>query len=185
MTKKKILIIIGSLRKESFNRQLAQKAVEIIGNQADVSFLDYADLPYMNQDIEYPAPEAVGRVREQVMAADGIWIFTPEYNYNLPGVLKNLLDWLSRPLEAGNWDHTAVFGKAVTFSGAGGQSATAQVRRHLLSLLQFIKMEVMEEPSTGIALTMEEFQTSQLLLSDENKSALEKQFVAFMAFINK
>ena len=94
---KKVLLIVGSLRKESFNLQLAQLAAEMLKDKTQVSILHYADLPFMNPDIEFPTPESVARVRQEVLAADGIWIFSPEYNYQIPGVLKNLLDWLSRP----------------------------------------------------------------------------------------
>ena len=97
---KKILFIIGSLRKESFNRQLALEAEKMIGTQAKVTYLDYSDVPLINQDIEFPEPEAVGRLRATVKEADGIWVFTPEYNFSYPGHVKNLFDWLSRPLVA-------------------------------------------------------------------------------------
>ena len=89
---KKVLMIVGSMRKKSFNRQLAAIAAELLRGKAEVSFLEYADIPYMNQDIEFPVPEEIARVREEVSRADGIWIITPEYNYSYPGVLKNLLD---------------------------------------------------------------------------------------------
>ena len=95
---KKVLMIVGSLRKESYNLQLAKQAAEMLKDKVQVSILYYADLPFMNQDIEFPTPESVARVRQEVLAADGILIFSPEYNYQIPGVLKNLLDWLSRPL---------------------------------------------------------------------------------------
>ena len=65
MKKIKILAIVGSLRKDSYNRQLALAAKEIIGNRADFTLLEYQDVPLMNQDIEYPAPEAVKRVRDE------------------------------------------------------------------------------------------------------------------------
>ena len=101
---KKVLMIVGSLRKDSFNLQLAKVAEEILKGQAEVRYLHYADMPFMNQDIEFPTPERVARVRQEVLAADGIWIFSPEYNYQIPGVLKNLLDWLSRPLVPNDWN---------------------------------------------------------------------------------
>jgi len=88
MNKVKILAIVGSLRKGSYNRQLALAAKEIVKDTADFTLLDYQDVPLMNEDIEYPAPDAVKRVREEVKAADGIWFFTPEYNHFFPGVLK-------------------------------------------------------------------------------------------------
>jgi len=73
MNKVKILAIVGSLRKGSYNRQLALAAKEIVKDTADFTLLDYQDVPLMNEDIEYPAPDAVKRVREEVKAADGIW----------------------------------------------------------------------------------------------------------------
>ena len=89
---KKILFIIGSLRAKSFNRQVANVAKEMIGNRAEVQELDYSDLPLLNQDIEQPELEVVARIRKVIAEADGLWIFTPEYNMSYPGHLKNLLD---------------------------------------------------------------------------------------------
>ena len=91
---KKILFIIGSLRKESFNKKLAEEVEQMIGERAIVEYLDYSDVPPMNQDIEFPAPEAVKRVRDRVAETNALWIFSPEYNYSYPGHLKNLFDSL-------------------------------------------------------------------------------------------
>ena len=76
----KILFIIGSLRKESFNKKLAKEVEEMLDGRATVEYLDYSDVPLMNQDIEFPAPEAVKRVRERVAEADALWIFSPVMN---------------------------------------------------------------------------------------------------------
>jgi chromate reductase len=73
MKKIKILAIVGSLRKDSYNRQLALAAKNIVGDRGDFTLLEYGDIPFMNQDIEYPAPDAVKRVRDEVKSADGIW----------------------------------------------------------------------------------------------------------------
>ena len=184
MVKKNILFIVGSLRRKSFNRQLATRIAELLGEQADISFLEYADLPYMNQDMEFPPPDGVSRVRKQIAKADGIWIVTPEYNGNLPGGLKNLLDWLSRALEENNWDSKSiVFEKKVTFSGAGGRAATSGARNQLRELLKYMGMDVMEGFSVGIALKGEEFITNELSLSQEEVEALQSQVNAFFAFI--
>lgn len=96
MEKNKILAIVGSLRKGSLNRQLALIVKEIIGDRADFELLEYDDVPLMNEDIEFPAPEPVKRVREKVKSADAIWFFTPEHNHFFPSALKNVIDWLSR-----------------------------------------------------------------------------------------
>ena len=123
---KSILFIIGSLRTKSFNRQLAMMVKEIIGNRAEVSELDYSDLPLLNQDIEQPEPAAVARIRKAVSEADALWIFTPEYNSSYPGPVKNMIDWLSRPVIPLDYGTpTCINGKRVAISGAGGKATVA------------------------------------------------------------
>ena len=170
---KKILFIIGSLRAKSFNRQVANEAKNIIGNRAEVSELDYSDLPLLNQDIEQPEPAAVARIRKTVSEADAIWIFTPEYNLSYPGHLKNLLDWLSRPVIPMDYGTpTCINGKRVAISGAGGKAATASSRAKLTELLTFIKAEVIPE-QIGIAVPAEAWGTDELILTDEQKAKLK------------
>lgn len=183
MEKKKIVIIVGSFRKASFNMQLAKIAAEIMDSQAVVTFLDYENLPFMNQDIEYPTPTVVERVKNAVDNSDGVWIFTPEYNANIPGVLKNLLDWLSRPVKSGDRGNTVVAQKPVTISGAAGKSKASGALGQLIPLLNFMGMKVMDESATGIALSAESFENNNLILDEEQYDALKKQAEKFMAFI--
>ena len=165
---KKILFIVGSLREGSFNRQLAHEAEQMIGARAEVTYLDYTDVPLMNQDIEFPEPEAVSRLRASVKETDGIWVFTPEYNFSYPGHVKNLFDWLSRPLVAGDYETpTVINGKKVALSGAGGKMATAKCR----------------EKQTGIVLNLEAWTEGRMILSDEQKKALKDQVEAFLKFV--
>ena len=183
---KKILFIIGSLRKESFNKQLAKEAEQLLLGRATVEYLDYSDVPLMNQDIEFPAPEAVTRVRERVAEADALWIFSPEYNYSYPGHLKNLIDWLSRPLVARDRQTPlAINGKKVTLSGAGGASATAKCREKLTELftLPFLRADIMPGPQTGIQLNKEAWTEGRMILSDTQKEELREQADAFLAYI--
>ena len=170
---KKILFIIGSLREKSFNRQLANEAMKIIGDRAEVSELNFNDLPRLNQDIENPEPMVVARIRKTVSEADAIWIFTPEYNLSYPGHLKNLLDWLSRPVIPMDYGTpTCINGKRVAISGAGGKAATASSRAKLTELLTFIKAEVLPE-QIGIAVPAEAWGTDELILTDEQKAELK------------
>lgn len=172
---KKILFIIGSLREKSFNRQMALVAKEIVGNRAEVLELDYSDLPLLSQDIEHPEPAAVARVRKAVKEADALWIFTPEYNFSYPGHLKNLLDWMSRPVVPMDYaTPTCINGKRVAISGAGGKAATANCRAKLTDLLTFIKADVLSE-QTGIAVPAEAWGTDILTLTDEQKAQLKIQ----------
>ena len=185
-TMKTILFIIGSLRKGSFNRKLAEEAERMLDGRAKVEYLDYSDVPLMNQDFEFPAPEAVRKVREKVAEADALWIFSPEYNYSYPGHLKNLIDWLSRPLVAGDRQTPlAINGKKVALSGAGGASATARCREKLTELLTlpFIKAEVMTEPQTGIQLNREAWTEGRMILTEEQTALLKSQVDAFIDFI--
>jgi NAD(P)H-dependent FMN reductase len=172
---KKILFIIGSLRAKSFNRQVANVAREIIGNSAEVQELDYSDLPLLNQDIEQPEPAVVARVRKAVKEADALWIFTPEYNMSYPGHLKNMLDWMSRPVKPMDYGTpTCINGKRVAISGAGGKAATANCRAKLTELLTFMKAEVLPE-QVGIAVPAEAWGTDVLVLTEEQKAELKVQ----------
>lgn len=189
---KHILFIIGSLRKNSFNRQLASIAEDLLKDRFNISYLDFSDIPYMNQDLESQqehmttSQQAVFRVRQEVLKADGIWIFTPEYNQSYPGLLKNLFDWLSRPMDIANFANpTAVQGKKVTASGAGGKNKTAYCRAKLNDLLEYIKMDVMKEPQTGITLGMEAWVKGEFKLSEEQINELKIQAEKFAEFLEK
>ncbi|MBM6992590.1 MAG: NAD(P)H-dependent oxidoreductase [Prevotella sp.] len=182
--KKNILFIVGSLRKESFNGLLAKEAEKIIGDKASISYLDYSDVPLVNQDIEFPAPEAVTRLRETVGQADGVWIFTPEYNFSYPGHLKNLIDWLSRPLVANDYETpTVINGKKVALSGAGGKMATAKCREKLGELLTLLQADLMLTHQTGIMLNMEAWTEGRMILTDEQHKMLEEQAAAFLEYL--
>ncbi|MBR1792745.1 MAG: NAD(P)H-dependent oxidoreductase [Bacteroidales bacterium] len=181
---KTILFVIGSLRKDSFNRQLAKAAEQMLAGNCQVKYLEYSDVSFMNQDLEVSVPSAVSRVRQEVVEADGLWIFSPEYNFSYPGVLKNLLDWLSRPMDMSSFQNpSAVVGKKVTISGAGGKNQTANCRAKLSELLEFMKMNLMHEPQTGIALGIEAWTKGEFSLSDEQRTLLQTQAEAFLKFI--
>ena len=170
---KKILFIIGSLRKDSFNKQLAKLTEKLIGESAEVSYLDYSTIPLINQDIEYPAPDLISKIRKQCLDADAIWIFTPEYNHSYPGALKNLFDWLSRPLTMGApRSENALNGKLFTISSAAGGSGGSFVREKLIELLSFTGAKEATTIYTGIVLDREAFLSGVL---KANTEVLEQQ----------
>ena len=178
---KTVLMIVGSLRKKSFNRQLAEKVEEMLKGKVQVNYLEYEDLPFMNQDIEFPTQGSVARVRQVVQGADGMWIFSPEYNYQIPGVLKNLLDWLSRPIALGaSRESAASAGKVVTISGVAGKSGAAGARKNLSALLEVMSMKLVAGVGTGVSLNEEMFASGELTLSEENLTALKKQMEVFL-----
>ena len=178
---KKIVFIIGSLRRESFNLQLFNEIKRIIGNRAEVSVLSYSDIPYMNEDIEFPAPESVSRVRREIQNADGVWIVSPEYNHQIPGVLKNLLDWLSRPLvKRDAKTGSVVKGKPVTISGAAGKSAALKARIALKDLLEMMSLKVVHDTGVGVSMDAHTFATGKLEIHDETRRLLIEQTEQFL-----
>ena len=120
---KKVLFVVGSLREKSFNRTVAEYISKRLEEKGiETSFLDYSKLPFMSQDVEFPAPIEVEKVRNDVKGADALWIVTPEYNGSVPGALKNFLDWISRPVVKGNFGAPEfVKGKLVAVSGVAGK----------------------------------------------------------------
>lgn len=182
MKKLKIVAIVGSLRKDSYNRQLAQIAQSVIGDRADFELLDFADVPLLNQDIEFPAPEAVKRVREVINTADGIWFFTPEYNHFFPGVLKNLIDWLSRPISKN--ESQVLLGKPAAISGISlGMSGTGIAQDHLVTLISFLNMKVMNSPRLTIPNAGQSLDEQGKLVLTSSAKYLQKQADEFIEFI--
>jgi NAD(P)H-dependent FMN reductase len=147
-----------------------------------VEFLDFADIPYMNQDIEFPPPDSVARVRNQVAAADAVWIFSPEYDLSIPGLLKNLLDWLSRPYVANDWSSgTAAMGKPVTITSCAGKSAGLFARDAIYKVIDFMRMDIVDDRGVGISMDEAHNVTGVLKLTDDDKANLEAQAAHLLA----
>lgn len=211
---KHIIFIVGSFRKNSFNRQLAKIAEELLKNRFQITYLNFEDIPYMNQDLEIQFSHQTSNVscqhfggdgelesgsscqhniadgirikniRQEIKHCDGIWVFTPEYNRSYPGLLKNLFDWLSRPMDVSNFANpTAVQGKKITVSGAGGKNKTASCREKLNELLHYIKMDVMTEPQVGIELGLEAWVKGEFHLTEEQMKQMVEQTEKFVEFI--
>lgn len=184
MEKLHIIAVVGSLRKDSYNRQLALAARAAVGDRANFELLEYADVPFMNQDIEYPAPEAVRRVRDIIKASDGIWFFTPEHNHFFPGALKNLIDWLSRPIS--KEEGQVLSGKKAAVSGIStGMSGTGLAQDHLVTLLSFLNMKVMNIPRLTIPTAAQQLDGDGRLALTVSAPYLQKQADAFLKFIGE
>lgn len=181
-----ILAIAGSLRLGSYNRQLAEAAGKVIHTkypEVRYEILDWHDVPFMNQDIEYPTPDAVSRARSAVTNADGIWLFSPEYNHAIPGPLKNLIDWLSRPVSATEGQVLAE--KPVALAGASiGMSGASHAQDQLIGVLSFLNMTIMNQPRLCIPHIASQTKDGILQL-DTSAPYLEKQADAFIHFIER
>ena len=182
MKKNKIVAISGSLRRDSYNRQLAMEAERILGDLVEFEHLHYSDVPLFNQDIEYPAPGAVSRVRGIIQSADGVWFFSPEYNHFFSGVLKNLIDWLSRPIS--DSEPQVLRGKPAAISGISlGMSGAVIAQDHLVSLISFLNMKVMNQPRLTIPHAMQQADKNGRLALTSSAPLLEKQAKEFLLFI--
>lgn len=125
----KVAVIVGSIRKESFNLKLASYLKKRYEDRLELDILSIRDLPHYDQDIENNPPAVVTAFKKQVAEADAVLWLTPEYNYSIPGVLKNAIDWLSRV-------DKVMVGKPSWIMGASmGQLGTVRAQDHLRDIL--------------------------------------------------
>ncbi len=141
-----ILGFAGSLRKSSFNRALLREALELVPEDARLEVFDLEGIPPFNQDLENQPPEKVKEFKAKIRGADAILIATPEYNYSIPGVLKNAIDWASRP-----YGDNALEGKPVALMGASvGMLGTARAQYHLRQTFVFLNMHPLNRPEVMV-----------------------------------
>lgn len=140
----KIAVIVGSLRKKSFSKQVAKNVTSLFPGSYEIDFIDIGQLPLYNQDYdeENNVPEAYKTFRENVRQADAILFVTPEYNRSVPGVLKNALDVGSRPKISSVWNHKP----AGIISVAPGNLSAFGANHHLRQSLVFFNMPVVQQP---------------------------------------
>ena len=139
--------IAGSLRKGSYNKSALQAALKLVPKGSSLDILDLEGIPGFNQDLEQAFPPHAREFKAKVKAADAVLIVTPEYNYSVPGVLKNAIDWASRPYGDSAWN-----AKPVAIMGAsGGMLGTARAQYHLRQMFVFLNMFPLNQPEVMIA----------------------------------
>lgn len=177
-----VLGLIGSLRAASFNRILFNAAVELApAGMTITEFRRLDQLPYYNADIDVdPWPEAVLALDAALQRADGVFFFSPEYNYSVPGVLKNAIDWASRARPK-----SALRGKPCAIMGGGtGIGGTMRMQYHLRQILVFNDSPTMPQPEVFLPRIQERVVDGRL--ADESTRALiAKQLVAFDRWIER
>lgn len=158
----KVLGIAGSLRKGSYNKLALKAAIELRPDGMQIESFDIAAIPVYNEDVrEQGFPPAVEQLREKIRAADALLLVTPEYNYSVPGVFKNAIDWASRPPDQPFND------KPVAIMGASGSVlGTARAQYHLRQSCVFLNMHPINKPEVMIARAQDKFD-SEGKLNDE------------------
>lgn len=181
---KKILIIIGSFRQGSFNKTAAKYIQEQFINQNfNSKILNYDNVPFFNQDIEFPPPQSVSLVRQEIKNSDLVWIVTPEYNGSIPGILKNLLDWISRPIISGEYGIPDIIkNKKVAITSISGSSAGKTVIKNMYELLQKMKMIPLDK-TLGLSIPSETFKTGKFQIDFAQRKLLDEQIKSALHFL--
>lgn len=178
-----ILFIVGSLRQDSFNYQLAKQAEKVLSGKATVSYLDWSKVPVFNQDLEVPTPAEVATAREAVQAADAIWIFSPVYNFSIPGSVKNLFDWLSRALDLSDPSGPSALNEKITTVSIVANGGHEQTAADYRTFLTFIRTNFVDTVTTS-KVNDTAWVDGKFIASEETLTQLNKQAEALLSAIN-
>lgn len=181
MEKLKIVGFAGSLRKGSFNKMLLNEASRLTPPEIELEIVDIAGIEPFNQDLEMNPNEKLKEFKKAIRAADGILIATPEYNYSIPGVLKNAIDAASRPYDTNPFD-----GKPVALMGASiGMLGTGRAQYHLRQSFVFLNSYVMNTPEIMVSFADQKFDASGNLLDETTKALIGDLFSEFIKWIHR
>ena len=167
-----ILGFAGSLRQGSYNKALLRAAAELLPDEARLEIFDLEGIPPFNQELESRMPEKVKEFKARIRAADAVLIATPEHNYSVPGVLKNAIDWASRPYGDNSFE-----GKpAAIMSASTGMLGGARAQYHLRQVLVFLDMHPVNRPEVFVTFAAQKID-EQGNLNDETTRKIIKQLL--------
>jgi chromate reductase len=179
--KVKILGFAGSLRKGSFNKMLLRAAAEVAPDEVELEVFDLDGIPPFNQDLESSPHEKVIAFKEKVKSADGVLIVTPEYNYSVPGVLKNALDAASRPYGTSPFE-----GKPIAIMGASiGMLGTARAQYHLRQTMVFFNAFPLNRPEIMVPFAEKKFDETGKLIDEMTREKVKELLVELVKWIKK
>ena len=174
-----ILGIAGSLRMASLNRAALRAAQQLVPEGVSLEIFDLDGIPPFNQDDEKNPPERVVQFKQRIRSADAILMVTPEYNYSSPGVLKNAIDWASRPYGDSAWE-----GKPVALMGASvGAMGTSRAQYHLRQVFVFLNMYPLNRPEVMITNATRHFDEEGNLTDEDTKAHIQKLLAALVAWV--
>ena len=167
-SKLKILGFAGSLRVSSYNKSLLRAAIELLPEDANLEIFEIDGIPPFNQDIEKDMPTKIKEFKLKIREADAILIATPEYNYSVPGVLKNAIDWASRP-----YGDNVFEGKpAAIMSASVGILGGARAQYHLRQIFVFLNIYPVNGPEVILSLAQDKFDANDKLTDENTKKFL-------------
>ncbi len=180
-TSRKVAVFVGSLRKDSFNRKVANLLAALAPASLQLEMIEIGQLPIYNQDDDTSPPAAWVSFRQQVKAADAVLFVTPEYNRSVPAVLKNALDVGSRPYGHSVWDRKPGAIVSVSPGAIGGFGAN----HHLRQSLVFLNVPTMQQPEAYIGGVERLFDAKGELVNEGTRAFLGKFMVAYTDWIDK
>ena len=179
MTPKKVAVIVGSLRKESFTRKITKNLIALAPPHLQFEFVEIGDLPLYNQDLDTDPPRSWIDFRTRVKSFDAFLFATPEYNRSVPGVLKNAIDVGSRPYGQSAWE-----GKpGAVISVSPGASGAFGANHHLRQALVFLDVPVMQQPEGYIGGVTKLLNDQGEVTSEDTKKFLSKFAEKFAVWI--
>lgn len=176
-----ILGFAGSLRKESYNKALLHAAVELMPADAILEIFDIDGIPLFNQDLEGEMPVKVKEFKEKIRLADALLVATPEYNYSFPGVLKNAIDWASRPPGDNSFEGKPVAIMSASTGMLGGARAQYQLRQVFVSL----NMYPVNRPEVMVPLVGEKFDDKGRLIDGKTRMRIRELLESLVAWTRK
>ncbi len=177
---KKIAVIVGSLRKDSFNKKMAKVLISLAPKSLDCEIIDIADLTLYNQDLDDNPPQSWVTFREKIKPCEGLLFVTPEYNRSIPGVLKNAIDIGSRPYGKSVWNGKPGAVISVSPGGMGGFGAN----HHLRQCFVFLDIPTMEQPEAYIGKAGELFNEKGEVTNEDTKKLLQKFMDSFAHWVD-
>ncbi len=166
----RILGIAGSLRRTSYNRAALRAASELVPEGAALEIFEIDGFPGFNQDDEGTPPDKAVALKARLRAANAVLFATPEYNYSIPGVLKNAIDWASRPYGDNAWEE-----KPVAIMGASpGRIGTARAQYHLRQVMVFLDMHPLNRPEVMIGEAAKRFDAHGRLTDEDTRKRIRK-----------
>jgi chromate reductase len=176
-----ILGFAGSLRKGSYNKALLREAAKLVPTGAKLEIFDLEGIPPFNQDLENSPPDKVKEFKAKIRVADAILIATPEYNYSIPGVLKNAIDWASRPYPDNSFQ-----GKTVAMMSASiGLLGGARAQYHLRQVFVFLDMHPINKPEVFVTFAPSKFDEKGALTDETAKGLIRKLLEALVAWTKR
>jgi chromate reductase len=180
MATRNVAVLVGSLRKDSFNRKMANALIELAPADLKLAIVEIGALPHYNADLEENVPAAWQEFRHRVRAADAVLFVTPEYNRSVPGVLKNAIDVGSRPYGASAWDGMPGAVISVSPGAIGGYGAN----HHLRQSFVFLNVPAMPQPEAYIGSADKLFDGGKLT-NASTREFLAKYLQAFARWIER